>query len=251
MWERNGNQQPNSTVADLESTDRTRIESAYSVYKTVNQNSVTDIKDEGCVSVPVLYKIFISAILLILSLEWIYPVTSTDQQGSERFLSVMAGLTGALLLAGLIRTGWITGVLIRLFIALVALCLMYGGSDPVRWAVAYPGILSADMDTFINNWRFHSISTETRGLFMMCGWSMLMASVQSLVLLRRSVMLFGSATLLYLLLLESFAGLEVYASVIRSVLWTFLIQALLQLLRLNGGVTTPSYRGAPMAVGVQ
>ncbi|MET1168142.1 hypothetical protein ABWV16_24160, partial [Bacillus velezensis] len=100
MWERNGNQQPNSSVADLESTARTRMESAYSVYKAVNQNSVTDIKDEGDVSVPVLYKIFISVILLILSLEWIYPVTSSDQQGSERFLSVMAGLTGALLLAG-------------------------------------------------------------------------------------------------------------------------------------------------------
>ncbi|MFX3648596.1 MAG: DUF3488 and DUF4129 domain-containing transglutaminase family protein [Paenibacillus sp.] len=219
MWERNGNQQPNSTVAD--------------------------IKDEGYVTVPVLYRIFISAILLILSLEWIYPVTSSAQQGSERFLSVMAGLTGALLLAGLFRTGWVTGVLIRLLIALAALCLMYGGSDPVRWAIAYPRILSSDMDTFITNWRFHSISTETKGLFMMCGWSMLMASVQSLVLHRRSVMLFGSATLVYLLLLESFAGLDVYASVIRSVLWTFCIQALLQLLRLNGGVTTPSYRGSP------
>ncbi|WP_339239468.1 transglutaminaseTgpA domain-containing protein [Paenibacillus sp. FSL R5-0517] len=246
MWEHNKNQEPNSTVtADKASTARLRLESVHSVVRNVNHTSLTEIKDEGSVRVPVLYRIFISAILLILSLEWIYPVTSSGQQGSERFLSVMAGLTGALLLAGLIRTGWITRILIRLFIALAALCLMYGGSDPARWAVAYPGILSADMDTFMDNWRFHSISTETRGLFMMCGWSMLMASVQSLVLLRRSVMLFGSATLVYLLLLESFAGLDVYASVIRSVLWTFLIQALLQLLRLNGGVTTPSYRGSP------
>ncbi|MGN7416339.1 DUF4129 domain-containing transglutaminase family protein [Paenibacillus sp. SAF-068] len=245
MWERNDNQQPNSTVTDKGSTVRMRMASVLAAHKTVNQNAVTDIKDKGGDTVPVLYRIFISAILLILSLEWIYPVTSSDQQGSERFLSVMAGLTGALLLAGLFRTGWITGVLIRLFIALAALCLMYGGSDPARWAIAYPGILSSDMDTFINNWRFYSISTETRGLFMICGWSMLMASVQSLVLLRRSVMLFGSATLLYLLLLETFAGLDVYASVLRSVLWTFLIQALLQLLRLNGGVTTPSYGGSP------
>lgn len=245
MWERNGNDRPSSTVADKESTARLRIESAQSVYQAVNQTWVTDLKDEKHVAVPVLYNILISAILLILSLEWIYPVTSSNQQGSERFLSVMAGLTGALLLAGLIRTGWVTGVLIRLFIALAALCLMYGGSDPARWAVAYPGILSADMHTYMNNWRFHSISTETRGLFMMFGWSMLMASVQSLVLHRRSVMLFCSATLLYLLLLESFAGLDVYASVIRSVLWIFLIQALLQLLRLNGGVTTPSYRSSP------
>ncbi|WP_339168441.1 transglutaminase domain-containing protein [Paenibacillus sp. FSL R5-0341] len=244
MWEHNGNDRPNSTAVDRESVEA-NMGSAHSIYQAVNQTMVTDVKDEGHVAVPVLYKFFISAILLILSLEWIYPVTSSNQQGSERFLSVMAGLTGALLLAGLIRTGWVTGVLIRLVIALAALCLMYGGSDPARWAVAYPGILSADMDTFMNNWRFHSISTETRGLFMMCGWSMLMASVQSLVLHRRSVMLFGSATVLYLLLLESFAGLDVYASVIRSVLWIILIQALLQLLRLNGGVTTPSYRGSP------
>ncbi|WP_440116202.1 transglutaminase TgpA family protein [Paenibacillus sp. QZ-Y1] len=245
MWEHNGNQQPNSTVADQESTARLRIKSAHSVYKAANQTSVTDIKDEGHVIVPVLYRSFISAILLLLSLEWMYPVTSSGQQGSERFLSVMAGLTGALLLAGLLRTGWITGVLIRLFITLAALCLMYGGSDPVGWATAYPGTLSADMGHFMNHWQFHSISTETRGLLMMCGWSMLMASVQSLVLLRRSVMLFGIATLVYLLLLESFAGLDVYTSVIRSVLWIFLIQALLQLLRLNGGVTTPSYNGSP------
>lgn len=250
MWERNGNDRPNSTVADKESTARLRIESAHSVYEAVNKTLVTDLNDEGHVAVPVLYNIFISAILLILSLEWIYPVTSSNQPGSERFLSVMAGLTGALLLAGLIRTGWVTGVLIRLFIALAALCLMYGGSDPARWAVAYPGILSEDMHTYMNNWRFHSISTETRGLFMMCGWSMLMASVQSLVLHRRSVMLFCSATLLYLLLLESFAGLDVYASVIRSVLWIFLIQALLQLLRLNGELLPRVIAAVPMAVGV-
>ncbi|WP_201782143.1 transglutaminase-like domain-containing protein, partial [Paenibacillus xylanivorans] len=183
--------------------------------------------------------------MLILSLEWIYPITSTGQQGSERFLSVMAGLTGALLLAGLLRTGWITGILIRLFIALAALCCMYGGNDPAGWAVTYPATLSADIGSFLSTWRFHSISVETRGLLMMCGWSMLMASVQSLVLLRRSVMLFSSATLVYLLLLESFAGLDVYASVVRSVLWILLIQAMLQLLRLNGGVTTPIFWQSP------
>lgn len=157
----------------------------------------------------------------------------------------MAGLTGALLLAGLLRTGWITGILMRLFIALAALCFMYGSNDPVGWAAAYPATISTDMGSFMSTWRFHSISVETRGLLMMCGWSMLMASVQSLVLLRRSVMLFGSATLVYLLLLESFAGLDVYASVIRSVLWILLIQAMLQLLRLNGGVTTPIFKQSP------
>ncbi|MFS0873890.1 DUF4129 domain-containing transglutaminase family protein [Paenibacillus xylanilyticus] len=194
---------------------------------------------------PAVYSISISAILLLLSLEWIYPVTSSGQQGSERFLAVMAGLTGALLIAGLLRVGWIMGILLRLLMALTALCLMYGGSDPAGWALEYPGTWMEDIRSFMESRRFYSISTETRGLLMMCGWSMLMASVQSLVLMRRSVMLFGSATLLYLLLLETLAGLDVYASVVRSVLWILLIQAILQLLRLLEGVTTPTFRRYP------
>ncbi|WP_315794462.1 transglutaminase domain-containing protein [Paenibacillus sp. BIC5C1] len=245
MWEHNGNPQANSTVADRGHITSFGSESVHSIYKAETRTSGVELKSPGYSSEPLLYRIGLSAILLILSLEWIYPVTTTGQQGSERFLSVMAGLTGALLLAGLIRTGWVSGILIRLCIALAALCCMYGGNDPAGWAATYPTTLSADMGTFTNTWRFNSISVETRGLLMMCGWSMLMASVQSLVLLRRSVMLFGSATLVYLLLLESFAGLDVYASVIRSVLWILLMQAMLQLLRLNGGVTTPIFKQSP------
>ncbi|UPK44667.1 DUF4129 domain-containing transglutaminase family protein [Paenibacillus pabuli] len=245
MWEHNGNPQANSTVADRGHTARLGLESVHSIYKAETGTIGVELKNHGQSVEPFVYRIALSAILLILSMEWIYPVISTGQQGSERFLSVMAGLTGTLLFVGLLRTGWITGILIRLFIVLAALCCMYGGNDPAGWAAAYPATLSEDMGSFMSTWRFHSISVETRGLLMMCGWSMLMASVQSLVLLRRSVMLFGSATLVYLLLLESFAGMDVYTSMIRSVLWILLIQAMLQLLRLNGGVTTPLFRQSP------
>uniref|UniRef100_UPI0007813265 transglutaminase family protein n=2 Tax=Paenibacillus pabuli TaxID=1472 RepID=UPI0007813265 len=245
MWEPNGTHQANATVADRGPLTSSRFESVRSPYIAEPKTVGPGLKHIGQGKVPVLYTFFVSAILLVLSLEWIYPVTSSGQQGSERFLSVMTALTGTLLLAGLLRTGWITGILVRLCIALVALCWMYGGIDPAGWAVTYPSTLAADMGSFFHTWRFHSISVETRGLLMMCGWSMLITSVQSLVLLRRSVMLFGSATLVYLLLLESFAGLDVYASVIRSVLWILLIQAMLQLLRLNGGVTTPIYGRSP------
>ncbi|PQP83462.1 hypothetical protein C0Q44_01755 [Paenibacillus sp. PCH8] len=194
---------------------------------------------------PTRYRIFICSLLLLMSMEWIYPVTSSGQYGSERFLLVMAGLTGALLVTGLFHTGWITGSLIRLGMVLIAVCLMYGGDDPLGWAMAYPEKLRTDLNAFMESGRLYSISTESRGLCMMCGWGMLMASVQSLVLHRVSIMLFGGATLVYLMLLESFAGLDVYASIVRSVLWILLIQALLHLLRLSGGVTTPRYNLNP------
>ena len=236
MWERNHGGRGDMTV----------VQSAEEV-SVLGQGS----KSQRSKREPAVYKISISVLLLLLSLEWIYPITSSGQQGSGRFLTVMAGLTGALLMAGLLRTGWMLGIALRLLVALTALCLMYGGSDPAGWALGYPETWMEDIRSFMESGHFYSISTETRGLLMMCGWSMLMASVQSLVLMRRSVMLFGSATLLYLLLLETLAGLDVYASVVRSVLWILLIQTILQLLRLLEGAQHQPFTDIPMFVGVR
>ena len=72
---------------------------------------------------------------------------------------------------------------------------------------------------------------------MLCGWSMLLVSVQYLVLLRRSISLFGTGTLVYLILLESVVGYDAYGSVARSVCWLLCIQGMLHLLRLSEGTS--------------
>ncbi|WP_427181920.1 transglutaminase TgpA family protein [Paenibacillus sp. TC-CSREp1] len=184
---------------------------------------------------PALYLWLITAGLLLLCMEWIYPVTSSGQTGSERFAAVMAGYSAVLLSVGLFRTGWAVSMLIRLPIIYAALCLMYGASHPIEWGTAYPGMLNADLGEWIDKGRFRVMSRETRGLFMLCGWSMLLASVQYLVLLRRSISLFGTGTLVYLILLESLVGYDAYGSVVRSVCWLLFIQGLLYLLRLSEG----------------
>ncbi|WP_426334045.1 transglutaminase TgpA family protein [Paenibacillus silvae] len=184
---------------------------------------------------PAPYLWLITAGLLLLCMEWIYPVTSSGQTGSERFAAVMAGYSAVLLSVGLFRTGWAVSMLIRLPIIYAALCLMYGASHPIEWGTAYPGMLNADLGEWIDKGRFRVMSRETRGLFMLCGWSMLLASVQYLVLLRRSISLFGTGTLVYLILLESLVGYDAYGSVVRSVCWLLFIQGLLYLLRLSEG----------------
>lgn len=81
MWEHNGNPQVNSTVADRGHTASLGLESVHSIYKGETRTSGVDLKSHGQNSEPLLYRIGLSAILLILSLEWIYPVTSTGQIG--------------------------------------------------------------------------------------------------------------------------------------------------------------------------
>ncbi|MBB6024519.1 hypothetical protein HNR77_005645 [Paenibacillus sp. JGP012] len=184
---------------------------------------------------PALYLWLITAGLLLLCMEWIYPVTSSGQTGSGRFAAVMGGYSAVLLSVGLFRTGWAVSMVIRLPIIYAALCLMYGASHPIEWGTAYPGMLNADLGEWIDKGRFRVMSRETRGLFMLCGWSMLLASVQYLVLLRRSISLFGTGTLVYLILLESLVGYDAYGSVVRSVCWLLFIQGLLYLLRLFEG----------------
>ncbi|WP_434748086.1 DUF4129 domain-containing transglutaminase family protein [Paenibacillus amylolyticus] len=193
------------------------------------------LSQPGSLPPPALYLWLITAGLLVLCMEWIFPVTSDGQVGSERFTAVMAGYSAVLLSTGLLRTSLVTGIVLRIPMVYAALCVMYGASHPIEWGISYPGMLNADLGEWIDKGRFRVMSRETRGLFMLCGWSMLLASVQYLVLLRRSISLFGTGTLVYLILLESLVGYDAYGSVVRSVCWLLCIQGMLHLLRLSEG----------------
>ncbi|KAA8787217.1 hypothetical protein ABIE27_005717 [Paenibacillus sp. 4624] len=223
MWGRKMKQQPDAAVLAGQSVQAQRSEIKPFLFSSMY------------LSTPVLYLWLITAGLLGLCMEWIYPVTTDGQVGSERFATVMAGYSAILLSAGLLRTGWMASIALRIPMIYVALCVMYGGSHPVEWGLSYPGVLNADLGEWIDTGRFRVMSRETRGLFMLCGWSMLLASVQYLVLLRRSISLFGTGTLVYLILLESVVGYDAYGSVVRSVCWLLCIQGMLHLLRLSEG----------------
>lgn len=223
MWGRKIKQQPGSAVLPGQVVQARQSEVSLSLCSSMSLSS------------PVLYQWLITFGLLVLCMEWIYPVTSEGQVGGERFATVMAGYSAILLSAGLLRSGWMASIALRIPMIYVALCVMYGGSHPVEWGLSYPGVLNADLGEWIDTGRFRVMSRETRGLFMLCGWSMLLASVQYLVLLRRSISLFGAGTLVYLILLESVVGYNAYGSVVRSVCWLLCIQGILHLLRLLEG----------------
>lgn len=230
MWGHKMEQQPESAVSAGQMTEThgsgSELKLSLSLYRNL--------------PAPALYLWLITAGLLVLCMEWIYPVTSDGQVGSERFAAVMVGYSAVLLSTGLLRTGLVAGIVLRIPMIYAALCVMYGAGHPIEWGLSYPGMLNVDLGEWIDKGRFRVMSRETRGLFMLCGWSMLLASVQYLVLLRRSISLFGTGTLVYLILLESLVGYDAYGSVVRSVCWLLCIQGMLYLLRLSEGTAHES-----------
>ncbi|KHF36981.1 hypothetical protein CM49_00908 [Paenibacillus sp. P1XP2] len=70
-------------------------------------------------------------------------------------------------------------------------------------------------------------------LVLMVGWALLVYSVQSLALLRSSILLFAGATLLYLFCLETLLGLSVYGDVVRTSALVLLLQGMVHFSRLR------------------
>ncbi|MEI0739564.1 hypothetical protein VQ056_28065 [Paenibacillus sp. JTLBN-2024] len=94
-------------------------------------------------------------------------------------------------------------------------------------------VLRQDAEQLAATGRFSALSQDARMLVLMVGWALLVYSVQSLALLRSSILLFAGATLLYLFCLETLLGLSVYGDVIRTSALVLLLQGMVHFSRLR------------------
>ncbi|MFD1177494.1 transglutaminaseTgpA domain-containing protein [Paenibacillus puldeungensis] len=171
-------------------------------------------------------RLVLSLLLFGLFGEWLYPLHSFISEGQQtEFISLFFILTGALLLSGCFRmpTG-LFYVIPPLFIA-GAMLYFYSGSAGLAWFVNYANQLSSDFTEILDSGRLNGISMESRTLLLLIGWTLLVVSVQMLTLGRQSILIFLSATILYLLVLETVASLQVYGGMIRSTLIGLVLQA--------------------------
>ncbi|GJM82209.1 hypothetical protein HMSSN139_47050 [Paenibacillus sp. HMSSN-139] len=102
---------------------------------------------------------------------------------------------------------------------------LFGREEGVAWFGSYAQTIAADLGEFLDSGRLYAISMETRALLLLIGWTLLVVSVQMLALSRQSILLFLSATVIYLLVLEAAVGLELYLGVIRSAALGLALQA--------------------------
>ncbi|MWV45545.1 hypothetical protein GRF59_18190 [Paenibacillus sp. HJL G12] len=183
---------------------------------------------------PLLYRIWISLPLMGLFMEWLIPLKPLDVMSvSREWFGVMYIFTGLLLLLGVFCFKW------AISLPLYGLCTAGVWVYVIRLSGGETGPLSSftlllqDVKLLVSTGNFSMMSQESRMLVLMIGWALLVYSVQSLALLRSSVLLFAAATLLYLFCLETLLNLPVYGDIIRTSALILMLQGMVHLSRLR------------------
>ena len=183
---------------------------------------------------PLWFRLGISALLMGLFMEWIVPLQPLDVLSvSREWFGVMYGFTAMLLLLGAFCPR------LPLLAPLYGLCTLLFWADVIAKSGEKAGlasmlsVLRQDAEQLAATGRFSALSQDARMLVLMVGWALLVYSVQSLALLRSSILLFAGATLLYLFCLETLLGLSVYGDVIRTSALVLLLQGMVHFSRLR------------------
>lgn len=170
-------------------------------------------------------RVVITLLLFGLFGEWLYPLHAMIPERQTELLPLFFVLTGALLLFGCLRLPTALYAPLPPLLIAGAMLYLFGRGEGIAWFAGYAHTISADLEAFWDTGRLFSISMETRALLLLIGWTLLVVSVQMLALSRQSILLFLSATVIYLLVLEAAVGLELYLGVIRSAALGLALQA--------------------------
>ncbi|MGF7049410.1 hypothetical protein J2T13_003921 [Paenibacillus sp. DS2015] len=172
-----------------------------------------------------LFRVALSIILMGIFTEWLYPLS--ERSLSDPLIGVFIGLTGLILLIGLMHQHVAVSILKHVILVMGAWTFYFGRGDGLAWLGSYMSILENEMNSFIDTRQLAVIGTETHTLILMIGWSLLVTSVQSLALYRNTVWLFTVATVIYLLCVEQLLGLDVYVDMIRTTCLLVILQGVI------------------------
>jgi hypothetical protein len=178
-----------------------------------------------------LYRMLLSAPLMGLFTEWLYPLQSISSRSlSASLINVLYGLTALLLLTGIFRWRVWISIPLQLILTIGSWIFLFTKEKGLEGLISYGYIVHRDVVKIMQEYSLLTVSAETRTLILIIGWSLLVSTVQSLALDRSSIGLFATATLIYLFCLEALLEIEVYADIVRV---TFLLMILIGCLSLS------------------
>ncbi|MCY9515153.1 transglutaminase-like domain-containing protein [Paenibacillus apiarius] len=187
-----------------------------------------------------------SVLLYALFAEWFYPLHQLSQQidlnDIRPFLWAIAVYLGiglvirstaaSLIWRGAVAVGvtaWMFGSVRHSFEADSASGAFFSFSAIMPEGLSLmASALSSDVSLWLEG-KWLSTSGETRTLLLLIGWAMLTASIQSLLLSRRTVLFFSVATLCYLCGFQWGFGMDAAVPIVRVAGWSLLLSAWLHL----------------------
>ncbi|MCU6712496.1 transglutaminase family protein [Paenibacillus sp. J5C_2022] len=184
--------------------------------------------------VSLVYRIATSLLLFGLVAEWLLPWSSTGQWAVIHHPEPLLLVIGCTMIAGLFKLPWGVSLPLNAIICLLAMMLLYksAGQTGLEWLAGLPSLFYEDVDRILNNGVW-AMSGEMRSLMLFTGWSMLAPALQGLMWLRQTALGFAAATIMYLIALHVWLGMDVLGSLIRAVSEGLLLTALMTVPRVR------------------
>lgn len=166
-------------------------------------------------------------LLYVLLLEWLHPLLEMAEWSGVYRIDPFVLAFGCFVAADWLRwPGWISWTFkLSLCLWLIAR-LFTDGAGGGAWLLDYAGILADDL-LAIASGDLADVHQENRTLLFLVGWAMMIHVLYAAVVERGRALWFVSATLLYLLGLQLWPGINTSSAVMRTMWFGFLLTAIL------------------------
>ncbi|WP_176706845.1 DUF4129 domain-containing transglutaminase family protein [Paenibacillus hemerocallicola] len=175
-----------------------------------------------------------AGLLFALLLEWLRPLLEMSEwSGIYRISPFMLAFAFFVALDWLRLSPWI-GWPLKAFICLSMVAYVFDSAAFAHpaWLLRYAELTMRDALAVWDN-DFAAISPDNRTMLFLLGWSMMIHVIYASVVERKQSLWFVAATLLYLLGLQLWPGVNTSNAIIRTVWFGFLLIALLQFSKLE------------------
>ncbi|MGI2298077.1 transglutaminase-like domain-containing protein [Paenibacillus sp. GXUN7292] len=181
-----------------------------------------------------LYRLFTSAFLFGLLMEWIYPWTSKFTGTGQQTAAVLYVFLGVVVAIGLLRLSAWFELLLQGINCLMTLALLFKEerSSMISWLLQMPGLLVDHIASLFESGLL-AMSGELRTLLLLIGFAMLIPALQRLIWLRQIGLVLVGLTMLYLIVLHVALGYNTFYGLVRAAAAGMLLVSIAALPRID------------------
>ncbi|RJX39652.1 transglutaminase family protein [Paenibacillus pinisoli] len=180
----------------------------------------------------VFYRFITSLLLFGLLAEWLLPWTSAGEWPVLYQPVPLLAVIGCILAAGIFRIRGIWTVLVHAVLILFTLMWLFKGDQQsaAEWLLGFPVLIGEQIVMIVKSGLW-AMSGELRTLMLFVGWAMLAPALQALIWLRQAALGIAALTMVYLLALYAWLGMDVLGGLIRAAAEGLLLAAIVSMPR--------------------
>lgn len=185
-----------------------------------------------------LYRLFTSILLFGLLVEWLIPWLHAGEWTELLQPQALVVVIGTMLIVGLFRPRIVIHVTVAILSCIIALMLLFKGDQQTswNWLIHLIPELGKDISQMFSYGIFY-MSDEIRILLLFAGWILLAPALQSLIWYHQIAFSLLATTVIYLLILYTSLGIDLFYALLRVLAEGILLMALTTIPKLRRKLT--------------